>query len=153
MPTFMLKRLAAPVLAALLLAAPAAAQTSPTDDRITAVLGGRPDDYRAVFNALQKAVKAHDKAAVAALIGYPIKVTIGGKKQSIRKAAAFVKNYDAIVTPAIAKAVEGQNYDTLFVNQQGLMFGNGEVWINGICKDKNCSDVEPKVVTIQKTGP
>lgn len=30
------------------------------------------------------------------------------------------------------------------------MFGNGEVWINGICKNKNCSEIEPKVVTIQK---
>lgn len=72
---------------------------------------------------------------------------------SIRKAAAFVKNYDAIVTPAIAKVVEAQSYDSLFVNQQGLMFGNGEVWINGICKNKSCSEVEPKVVTIQKAAP
>lgn len=54
----MLKPLALPVLAALLMAAPAAAQTSPTDQRINTVLGGHPDDYKAVFTAFQNAVKA-----------------------------------------------------------------------------------------------
>ena len=34
----------------------------------------------------------------------------------------------------------------------GVMFGNGEVWLNGICKDDACADFDVKIVTIQSTA-
>jgi hypothetical protein len=108
--------------------------------------------YQAMIAALQAGVKNKDAAGVAALVSYPIVVKIHGKKTAIKTAADFTKNYDAIVTPAVAAVIEGQKYETLFVNAQGIMFGNGEVWINGICKDTACSKSDAKVITIQN-GP
>ena len=64
----------------------------------------------------------------------------------------FVKNYDAIMTGAITDAVVNQKLDELFVNWKGIMFGDGEVWIDGICSDNSCKNVDIKVATIQSTA-
>lgn len=128
--------------------APVHAQDRTTDQAIRDALGD-PAPYRSLIEALQAAVKAHDAAGVARLVSYPITVTIDGKKTVIANAQAFVAKYDAIITPAIARAVENQSYADLFVNWQGIMFGSGEVWINGICHDKACKTFDPRIVTIQ----
>ena len=107
--------------------------------------------YHAVIEAYQKAVGDGDKVAVAALVGYPIKVDLGGSRTTIGDPAAFVRNYDRIVTPAIARAIAAQKYPELMVSSKGVMFGNGETWINGVCKagSADCSEFEVKVVAIQ----
>jgi hypothetical protein len=128
--------------------APAVAQTPNVSQTIDTVLGDHTK-YQAMIAALQAGVKNKDTAAVAALVSYPITVKIHGKKTRIKTAADFATNYDAIITPAIAAVIENQKYDDLMVNAQGIMFGKGEVWINGICKDTACSQSDVKVVTIQ----
>ncbi|BCH31066.1 hypothetical protein MesoLjLc_29960 [Mesorhizobium sp. L-8-10] len=109
--------------------------------------------YQAAISALQKGVTAHDAAAVAALVRYPISVAVKGKKMAIKSPKDFIAHYDAIMTPEISKAVTDQKYADLMVNSQGIMFGNGQVWINGICKDDACNRFEAKVITIQSAGP
>ena len=141
--------------------APAAASTADTavdvapddnatDAAIDKILGDHTK-YQAVINAYQKAVAEGDKEGVAALIDYPLAVTIDGKQTSIKDAADFVRNYDKIVTPAIASLIKAQKYSELMVNGKGVMFGSGETWINGICKkgSADCSEFEVKVVAIQ----
>lgn len=118
------------------------------DTSIDNVLGHH-EAYQKTIEALQQGVKAHDAKAVAAFVSYPITVRVKTVKKTITSAEAFIADYDAIMTPKIANAVTRQDYADLFVNYQGVMFGNGEVWINGICKDKACKDVDVKVVTIQ----
>ena len=129
-----------------------------TDDKavdaaIDTMLGDHAK-YRAVIDAYQKAVADGDKQAVAALVDYPLAASIGGKRTSIKDASGFVQHYDEIVTPAIATVIKGQKYSELMVNSQGVMFGSGETWINGICKkgSADCSEFEVKVVTIQPGG-
>lgn len=107
--------------------------------------------YRTVIQAYQKAIADSDKAAVAALVDYPIEVDIDGSKTLIKDPAAFVRNYDKVITPAIARKIEAQKYSELLVNSKGVMFGNGETWINGICREgsADCSEFEVKIVAIQ----
>ncbi len=136
---------------AALMAMPAAvafAQDTPMDQAVEQRLGDHAK-YRQVVTDFQKAVRAHDAAAAAALVSYPIDVTIGGKKTRIADAKAFAMQYDAIVTPAIAAAVQNEKYDDMMVNDQGIMLGQGEVWVNGICQDTACKTADVKVVTIQ----
>jgi len=116
-------------------------------ERITKLLGD-PAPYENVFTELQRGVAAGDRAAVAGLMRYPVRVTIGGKNQTVADAAAFQRDYDRIVTPALAKLIAEQKFDTLFVNWQGVMLGQGEVWINGKCLDKDCAKAEVKVNNI-----
>ncbi len=134
-----------------------AAQTADDHHAINAsidTLLGDHAKYETVIDDYQKAVAGGDKEAVAALVGYPIDVTIDGKKTSIKDTAGFVRNYDKIITPAIAEVIQAQKYSDLLVNGQGVMFGSGETWINGICKkgSADCSEFEVKVVTIQAGG-
>ena len=126
--------------------------TSAIDSAISANVGD-PTRVRETLATLQDAVRKHDAAAVAALVSYPI--TINPHKPNaliIRTPATFVARYDQIITPHIAEVIEKQKYEDLFVNYQGAMLGDGEVWVAGICRDKTCSQIDIRIRTIQNTS-
>ena len=108
--------------------------------------------YEAVIRQLQRAVAANDTAAVAALVNYPFVTVRDGESLRVADAEAFVRDYDRIMTPPIAEAIKRQKYSQLMVNYKGVMFGNGEAWVNGICKDDACKDVDVRVVALQPTS-
>lgn len=128
----------------------AATQDDAINQRIDQVLGDHIA-YERVILATQKAIAAHDAAAVAALVRYPIKVQIKGHPKTITNPTAFIAEYDQIVTPAIASVVSRQAYADLFVRDQGVMFGSGEVWIGADCLDRACTAKDVKIITIQPT--
>lgn len=128
-----------------------AAGEKAVDDSIDNALGDHTR-YRTVIEQFQKAVAAKDAAAVAMLVQYPFVATIDGKKVTVKDPAGFVSRYDKIVTPPIADAIVKQKYADLFVNYKGVMFGDGQAWVNGICKDNACKAFDVKVVAIQ-SGP
>ena len=104
-----------------------------------------------LLTQLQAAVAKHDAPAVAALVHYPIKVNPGKKPFVVKNEKAFVKHYDDIITHDIQDAIFKQKYENLFVNSQGAMIGDGEVWITGFCRDKSCKQSDIKIGTIQDT--
>jgi hypothetical protein len=121
------------------------------DKAIDASLGDHAI-YRKVIEDFQKAVVDKDAQAASALVHYPISVDIDGKNRVLRNEAAFVENYERFMTPEIAQAITGTRYGDAFVNYKGVMLGRGEAWINGICKDDACKNVDVKVVTLQSTS-
>ena len=137
-------------------AAPPAAATAIADDpaavnqAIDEALGDHVR-YEAVIRQLQQAVAANDAAAVAALVDYPFATVRDGQPLKIADAEAFVRDYDRIMTPPIAEAIKRQRYSELMVNYKGVMFGNGEAWVNGFCRDDACKDVDVRVVALQPT--
>jgi hypothetical protein len=147
----MLKIIAGLMLALCLSIAPALAQTdADTDAAIHSNLGDHTL-YRAAFDAIQKAVADDDKAGFAGWVSYPITVTADGEEMSISEAAQFVGHYDNILTDEIKTAINDQTWANLFANYRGVMFGNGQVWLNGICKDDTCAEFDVKIITIQST--
>ena len=118
----------------------------------TSVLAQSPDTYRQAFDAIQQAVAQSDAPAFAAWVSYPIEVVAGGEPMVIGDAAEFAAHYDAIVTPEIAEAVTDQSFNDLFVNAEGAMFGNGQVWLSEVCLDNACTNSEVKIITIQSTA-
>lgn len=113
--------------------------------RIESVLGDAAQ-YERVFNAFRTAVVGGDRAAVVEEVRFPLNIS-GGKK--ITGPGEFQRNYEKIITPAVVKAVSEQDFGKVFVNQQGVMIGDGQVWLNGQCLDKACAQTEVKVITIQ----
>jgi predicted lipid-binding transport protein (Tim44 family) len=113
---------------------------------------GAHERYQAVIQQFQKAVADKDAATVASLVDYPFTATIEGQRVEIADREAFVQHYDEIVTAAIARAITEQKYSQLMVNYKGVMFGSGEAWINGICKDQACEKFDVRVVAIQPTS-
>jgi hypothetical protein len=126
--------------------------TAAIDSSISANVGA-PAKVREVITALQDAVRQHNAEAVAALVSYPI--TINPQKPDaliIRDPKSFIDHYNQIITSHIADIIENQKYEALFVNYQGAMLGNGEIWISGICRDKTCNQTDIKIRTIQNTS-
>lgn len=121
------------------------AADSPTTQAISRVLG-EPAAYQATFRAFQDAVAAGDARAVAQQLRFPLRV---GKDAQIADADSFVRDYARIVTPQLAQAIAAQRYDALLVNQQGVAFDGGTVWISAHCEDASCTTQDVKVVTIQ----
>ena len=126
-------------------AAPADVPTEDARARIETLLGDAAQ-YEKVFNAFKTAVVSGDRAAVVEDVRFPLN-TSGGKK--ITGPGEFQRNYEKIITPAVVKAVSGQDFGKVFVNQQGVMIGDGQVWLNGQCLDQACTKTEVKVITIQ----
>jgi hypothetical protein len=136
----------------LLLHTPGAAQTPTADlDKSIDLSVGSHVKVQHLLTDLQQAVAQHNTAAVAALVHYPIKVNPGKHPITIKSPKAFAKDYDSIITHDISDVILKQKYDALFVNSQGVMLGDGEVWITGFCLDKNCKNSDIKVGTIQDT--
>jgi hypothetical protein len=104
-----------------------------------------------LLTTLQQAVAKHDAATVATLVHYPIKVNPGKRPFTVKNEKAFIKDYDRIITSDIQAAIFKQKYENLFVNSQGAMIGDGEVWITGFCRDKSCRQSDIKIGTIQDT--
>ncbi len=130
-------------------------QTSPTalsalDKSIDLSVGDHVKVHE-LLTQLQAAVAKHNAAAVAALVHYPIKVNPGNKPFTVKNEKAFIKDYDRIITQDIQAAIFKQKYENLFVNSQGAMIGDGEVWITGFCRDKTCKQSDIKIGTIQDT--
>lgn len=125
---------------------------TPSDEtartRIQRLLGDAAP-YEAVFTQLQKAVAADDGATVATLVRYPLRVEVDGKRREISNAAAFEKDYPHIMTPAVKQAILAQAFDDVFVNWQGVMIGQGQVWLTGRCLDAACKRSEVKIGTLQ----
>ncbi len=121
------------------------------NDAIDSNLGDH-EKYQAVIIALRKTVAAGDASGVAELVQYPISVEIDGKDTILKDKAEFVSRYGDFMTPEITKAIVDTRYSDLFVNYKGVMFGNGQAWINGICKDESCDTFDVKLVTLQP-GP
>ncbi|HDS1124858.1 TPA: hypothetical protein QDZ60_002157 [Stenotrophomonas maltophilia] len=126
-------------------AVPAAAEEGDARARIDSVLGDAAQ-YEKVFNAFKTAVVGGDRAAVVEEVRFPLNIA-GGKK--ISGPGEFQRNYEKIITPAVVKAMSGQDFGKVFVNQQGVMIGDGQVWLTGECLDKACARTEVKVGTIQ----
>jgi hypothetical protein len=132
-----------------LVAGPACAATvAEVNARIESVLGHAKLYERSIL-AFQHAVATDREQDVAAFIRYPIKVTIDGQAQVVRSPDAFLKQYDQIMTPDIVNAVKSQAYGDLFVNDQGVMFGDGQVWMDAICIGSKCRQSVIQVVTLQ----
>jgi hypothetical protein len=129
-----------------------AAQTTPTDlDKSIDLSVGSHVKVERLLTDLQASVAKHNTAAVAALVHYPIKVNPGKHPITIKTPKAFIKDYDRIITADISDVILKQKYEALFVNSQGVMLGDGEVWITGFCLDKNCKNSDIKIGTIQDT--
>jgi hypothetical protein len=82
---------------------------------------------------LKQAVAADDHAIVASMGNYPLTVhSSGGRPMTYRDAAALSANYARVFTPEVKAAVAAANADNLFARDQGVMIGNGEIWMNEI---------------------
>ena len=82
------------------------------------------------LRALQVAVAKKHRAKVASMVDYPVTVTIAKRKKKIKTSKELIRHYRAIFNAKVKRAIARQKVEKLFVNQQGVMIGRGEIWFN-----------------------
>lgn len=89
------------------------------------------------FKLLQNAAKSKDKTDFLNLVLFPLNTHLIGVKGrvSIKTKKELKKNLSEIFSDNILQVISNQKISTLFCNYQGVMLGNGEVWI-GKYKEK-----------------
>lgn len=143
------------VLAALLLPPLASPATAQTADDINATIDGVLGDhlaYEVAFAAIQSAVAENDSESVAQWVAYPFSTTLDGDTYVVEGPVDFIEQYDSIITDEVRETVANQRYEDLFVNAEGVMLGNGQMWLNGVCSDDACAASDVRIVAIQTTG-
>lgn len=96
---------------------------------------GLPDSaVLSFFGRLQKAVGAGDRAAVAGMVKYPFRVNRDATHHAnIETAAELLKQYAAVFTPGIRKAIVTETAAKLTGSPDGVAIKAGAVWIAGTC--------------------
>jgi hypothetical protein len=123
---------------ALLFALPALAQTAAdTDKKIDDLLGPHAI-YANAITALKTAIANHDPISVAGYLSLGDPLKVNGKDVTIADLDELTAQFDTLFTPKVISAVTAQKYETLMVNADGIMFGDGELWISGVCDDTAC---------------
>ena len=121
-----------------------------TDARLDTLMGSASHErFHDFLNQLQKAIANKDKKAVAAMVDYPLTITVNHKEIDIADDHAFIKAYDKIFTDRLVKIILDQKYADLFAKDTGVMIGpHGELWFSGICTVKDCSKFDIKIMQI-----
>src|SRR5262249_9645648 len=82
---------------------------------------------------LQRAVAGDDRAAAAAMVKYPLTVRpLNARQTTYPNAAALTADYAQVFTPDIKAVVAAAKPDNLFARDQGVMIGNGEIWMTEV---------------------
>ncbi|MGL5086708.1 MAG: hypothetical protein ACRC68_13465, partial [Clostridium sp.] len=81
---------------------------------------------------IQGYIVNNNKEKLAQNINYPISLNIDGTITKIQNKDNFIKNYDIIINSDFKKSLSTASTKYLFVNYQGIMFGEGSynMWIN-----------------------
>jgi hypothetical protein len=90
---------------------------------------------------LKTRVISGDSTGIAEMVHYPIDVYTNGKI-SIANADEFVKNYDSIFNEKIMAVLTDTKDASLILLPDGILVGNGEIWINLFCVDLVCSETQ-----------
>jgi hypothetical protein len=86
-------------------------------------------EVTAFLGKLQAALAKDDQAAVLALAEFPLRVNFAKKPASLER-AAVQKRFKEVFSPHVRKAVAEAKADDLFSNWQGVMLGDGAVWMH-----------------------
>lgn len=86
---------------------------------------------------LQSAASRDDREALAELIRFPVRTTLGGKKVYLSRTlllSHFSEVFNARVLAAISSAhfTSIRDYSCVFWNGQGMMLGDGEIWFDSV---------------------
>ncbi|WP_099191573.1 hypothetical protein [Tepidibacter mesophilus] len=87
-----------------------------------------PAEFEEMFNEVKRLVFKGDKNKVSEYVIYPLKVNHDGSTREIATEDEFIKNYDNIFTERVKEALSNQDVKDTFINYQGVMVGDGEVW-------------------------
>ena len=98
---------------------------------------------------LQASVNANDLTSVAAMIRYPLRVD---GKVTVQSPEDFVRLSQRIITAPVRAAILGQTPESLVLTSEGIVLGNGSVWLDSRCSlavfNSECHDDGIQIIAI-----
>ena len=105
---------------------PGCGDGSTLKDTYSAADTRRAEDF---LLALKSAVQANDKARVASMVKYPVKVYLPDhKSRTLRTPQQLRAQFDWLFNADTRNAINTQVPQCMFARDQGAMIGNGQVW-------------------------
>lgn len=144
----MITRFAAALCGLALLVLPVSAQTADEVKERMATLFGDAQPFVQAFEDIQTAILYIDAPLLAEYFPYGEPIRVNGEEVVLESEHDLYARYDELITPTIMNVVAAQTFETLFVNADGVMFGDGEMWISGICSDDSCAEFEVKIIAL-----
>ena len=96
------------------------------------------DTVENFMSHVQLAIATNDKKWLSRNIKYPISVYLEGKTPTtIRTAEQFNQDFDKIFYKAYVQIIKKKVPKEMFSNSQGVMLGDGEIWINTMPSSKS----------------
>ena len=139
-------------LAVALSAAPALAQTDEDVRGLITMQFGDAEPFVEAIDAIQTAVAEDDAETFASWISYPFRVTVDGEAYVFDGPEGVVEHYESMMTDEIRTAIVDQEFKNLFVNAEGVMFGDGQLWLSGICETEACETFAVKIIAVQSAA-
>ncbi|MBW4518898.1 MAG: hypothetical protein KME16_04240 [Scytolyngbya sp. HA4215-MV1] len=100
-------------------------------DRSLELSGIDPQAAKEFVAKLRSAAIKSDRKALVALVRFPFTTYANGHpKLTYRRAQDLLHDFHRVFTPKVLRAMRQAEYARLFVNAQGAMIGNGEVWFD-----------------------
>jgi hypothetical protein len=121
-----------------------AVQDDLVDARMERVAGIEAAAASRFFEQLRRAVGTNDRAAACALVAFPL----GHPEGDVPDAAACEARYDTIFSIPIRRAVGRQQWKELFVTEEGVVLGNGELLFAARCVRRPCGSDALRVTAI-----
>ena len=96
---------------------------------------GIPDsEALAELQKIQRAIAAGDRATIASVVRYPLRVNRGADNHStIATRGELLKRYDAVFTPEVRRSVTATNLNDVLGGIDGVALGRGAVWLTSTC--------------------
>ncbi|MCD2345603.1 hypothetical protein [Clostridium guangxiense] len=95
------------------------------------------EEFIKTFNTLKAATLKNDKETISDYVNYPLIVYINGNKTKISNKTEFINNYDNIFNSKIKNSLKNQQLSNLKITPNGVIVGNGEVYLNLINNGKH----------------
>ncbi len=107
------------------------------------------DRYGEFLSRLQAGMKANDRRAIIALIGFPLRVNFDGRTQTYRSPRDVERDFDRIFTPQVRSEVSNLQPDELMSRDGGRLKGKGRLWFG--CSKRSCSSGD--TIHIREVNP
>lgn len=116
--------------------APLTPQERKVAEQLASVGIDNPQSTKAFLAQLRSAADNKDQQAIVNLVSYPFSTyDAGALLKTYQSSDELLNDFDQVVTPPVLEAMSKADYSTLFANYQGMMIGNGELWVNQIDSD------------------
>ena len=94
-------------------------------------LYGSDDEIEKFMKRVKNSIQNGDKEWIADNICYPISIKLSGNNQiNIENKNQFIMHYDQIFHQKFKNKISASCICNMFTNSQGVMLGDGEIWIN-----------------------